>query len=105
MEKGSEPYLAFEWQGQIYYWRALPFGLSSAPEAFEYVMQQGLRKLLRGPCKIPQLGFLDDTGAVIHDQQSSHLQMPDIVTQARGGSYGRRGWMNAHNQHRARLSF
>ena len=83
MMKGSEPYLAFEWAGQIYYWRALPFGISSAPEAFEFVMQKGLRKLLRGPFQIPQLGFLDDTGAVIHNEQSSQLQLPEILDQTR----------------------
>ena len=83
MAKGSEKYLAFEWQGQIYYWRALPFGVSSAPEAFEYVMQRGLRKLLRGPLQIPQMGYLDDTGAVIHNEQNSQLQLPDIVASTR----------------------
>jgi len=81
MQAGTEPFLAFIWHGQVYYWHALPFGLSTAPEAFEFIMQSGFRKILRGPLKIPHMGYLDDTGAVV--PHGNQLDVPLIVQSAR----------------------
>ena len=65
MQRGTEPFLAFAWNGAVYYWRALPFGLCSVPEVFEYLMQHGFRRILRGPLATPHMGMLDDSGVVL----------------------------------------
>ena len=83
MEHGTEPFLVFEWEGRLYYWKALPFGLASAPEVFEFLMQKGLRKILRGPLQIPHIGYLDDSGAVLRHVRSVNLSLNDIVEHTR----------------------
>ena len=57
-------YLVFEWEGQLYRWVALPFGLSSAPFIFESVMK-GLKTVFRLVFRVKLLGYLDDFAFIL----------------------------------------
>ena len=68
MAASTAPYLCFIWRGRLFFWRALPFGLSTAPATFEGVMR-GLKAILRGPLRTQLMGYLDDLGIPIKDQE------------------------------------
>lgn len=59
MRDCDAPYLAFIWNGIIYYWRVLPFGLRSAPKFFERCTQP-LKSRIRLLFKLVCLFYLDD---------------------------------------------
>ena len=64
------PYLCFTWDGRIWTWRALAFGLSLAPFIFEMTMRN-LKRIFRAVFHQRMLGYLDDFGTV--------FPPPDIV--------------------------
>jgi len=68
MHPETAAYLCFMFNNRIYYWRALPFGLSQAPPVFEGVMM-GLKAVQRGPLRTPHMGYLDDLHHVISQCQ------------------------------------
>ena len=59
MAERFAPYLTFIFQGVIYWWAALPFGVASAPFLFEAIMK-GLKQLFRRIWRLQLLGYLDD---------------------------------------------
>ena len=65
---GHSRYLRFLWQGQAYQYRALPFGLTTAPRAFTKVLQPLLAFLRRQG--IVLYAYLDDILVVASDPQS-----------------------------------
>jgi len=79
MEPSTAPFLCFIWHDQLFYWRALPFGLSTAPATFEGVMRS-LKAILRGPLRTALMGYLDDMGIPIHEQ--AKIPVPVLAARA-----------------------
>ena len=63
LRTADSPFLCFEWQGTLYCWRALAFGLSNAPFRFERVMK-ALKAVFRAVFLRKFLGYLDDMNFV-----------------------------------------
>jgi len=71
MHPSAYPFLCFVWDGVLYCWLALPFGLKLAPWAFEMCMKDA-RSVLRSLGNTPHMGYLDDSGIPLYRQ----LQVP-----------------------------
>ena len=67
-------YLGFQWEGEFYFSRVLPFGLASAPWCFTKIMRTiSLYLRFRG---VQLINFLDDFLFLVSDSQSiAHRQL------------------------------
>ena len=82
MAERYAPYLTFIFEGVIYWWAALPFGVASAPFLFEAIMC-GMKLLFRKVWRLQLLGYLDDINFVCRAAPS--LTVADIVELAGSG--------------------
>jgi hypothetical protein len=67
-------YLGFQWEGELYVFRVLPFGLASAPWCFTKIMRTIFLHLrFRG---VRLINYLDDLLFLVSDSQSTaHMQL------------------------------
>jgi len=83
MNRKFSKFLAFVWQGRVYVWRALVFGLASAPWIFESVMI-GFKHILRLVYQYKLMGFLDDCNFVMPDTPC--MTVAEVITGLQQGS-------------------
>lgn len=76
MHPSAYPYLGFEWQGQQYHFKQLPFGLATAPWAFTKLTRELLRAWRSRGFRCT--GYVDD---FLHAAPSAHTAL-DQRTQA-----------------------
>ena len=83
MAERYAPYLTFIFEGVIYWWAALPFGVASAPALFEAIMC-GMKQLFRKVWRLQLLGYLDDITFVF--RRAPSISVDDIVRLVGSGS-------------------
>lgn len=76
-------YLGFEWQGQFYVFKVLPFGLASAPWCFTKIMRAiSMHLRFRG---VRLVNYLDDFLCVVKESQAkAHRQLILTTFEAAG---------------------
>ena len=82
MAQSFAPYLCCRWQGHIYYWAALPFGLASAPFIFERVMR-GMKFVLRQTFHLRFMAYLDDFNFCV--RMAAAISLQQLLVDIRGG--------------------
>ena len=72
LQRKFAPFLCFLWEGTVYFWVGLVFGLASAPYIFESVMI-AFRNILRRVFEYKLLSFLDDSNFCLPDHPDVHI--------------------------------
>ena len=64
----AQPYLCFNYDNKTYCYRAMPFGLSTAPRTFALLMRQFI-KAVRQRWRATAVHYLDDLLFLHHDEE------------------------------------
>jgi hypothetical protein len=74
----AQPYLCFNYNSKTYCYRAMPFGISTAPRTFTLLMRQCIRAM-RQRWKITAVHYLDDLLFLHHDKKYLKKATTEIV--------------------------
>jgi hypothetical protein len=77
VHQSSRRFLQFAWEGQLFQFRVLPFGLSLSPLVFTKVLRPILRWARRKGIRVA--AYLDDLLIVAKDYRTSHLHTQQIL--------------------------
>jgi ribonuclease HI len=78
VHEALQPYLAFEFQGNTYTYRGMPFGIKHAPRVFTYLMRR-VAMAIRERWQTRLVIYMDDLLLLFHDQDTAAAQTREIA--------------------------
>jgi hypothetical protein len=78
VQEALQPYLAFEFQGETYTYKGMPFGIKHAPRVFTHLMRR-VTMAIRERWKTRIVAYMDDLMLLFRDAATARTQTQDIA--------------------------